>query len=118
MYAPTNSIVGKLIGQNTLYCKADAKWTSPVFECVVVNLTSDGGINHQPTNIQLSSYSMPENMSPGTVIGWLRTVDPDRNQNHIYTLNNLSAVFAINRSQLYLKGNKVVWCISNYTHDC
>ncbi|NCR66249.1 MAG: hypothetical protein GPJ34_06510, partial [Microcystis aeruginosa LL11-07] len=58
-------------------------------------------LNENPTAIQLSNNSIPEDSINGIVIGTLTTTDPDLGDTHTYELiNNAGGRFAINNNQL------------------
>lgn len=43
-------------------------------------------VNEEPTGVILSNAGVPENEPAGTEIGTLTTIDPDREDQHVYTL--------------------------------
>ena len=96
--------LGTLVGQNTLHCKADGEWTTPVYECSDKELAMVNTTNRPPTTIIMTPRSIRENTESDLAICWLRSIDPDKHHRHTYTLNNNNHMFSINGSEVYLKG--------------
>ncbi|MDD5309935.1 MAG: cadherin domain-containing protein, partial [Deltaproteobacteria bacterium] len=59
-----------------------ALWVEKVFTVTVTN------VNEPPTDIALSSASVPENQASGTTVGTLSTTDPDTGETYTYGLVN------------------------------
>ena len=90
------------MGQNTLHCKADGQWTTPVYECSDKELVIV--TNRPPTTIIMTPSSIPENTASDSAVCWLRSIDPDKHHRHTYTLNNNNDMFSLNGSEVFLKG--------------
>ena len=90
------------MGQNTLHCKADGQWTTPVYECSDEELAMV--TNRPPTTIIMTPSFIPENTASDSAICWLRSIDPDKHHRHTYTLNNNNHMFSVNGSEVFLKG--------------
>ncbi len=64
-----------------------------VTRTVVVTIIDQEVENSIPTGINLSSTSIQENQSVGTLIGTLSTVDEDEDDIHVYSLSGVDAQF-------------------------
>ena len=68
-------------------------WDIPLVECDITD-------NQSPSSLHLSANQIAESRPAGTVVGWLRTVDPDVDQSHAYTLHSWTDVFEIEATDM------------------
>lgn len=61
-------------------------------------------MNEPPRDIYISNLLVKENLEPGTELAKLSTVDPDNNQEFVYSIPDTGTVYVL----------QVTQCISNH----